>query len=115
MVRVVKSLGIHFVNLQPLTPLPKTGITFPESQVIIDRTSYEKWDLAHISVQPVKLSVPEFYNEILKAYTSILYSPKVIWKYLTTYKPIMLFKMLVGGFRVSKQYRKKIKETRQYA
>ncbi len=115
MVRAVKSLGIHFVNLQPLTPLPKTGISFPEGQIIIERTTYEKWDLAHISVQPSKLSVPEFYNEILKAYSSIVYQPKVLWKYLTTYKPSMLLKMLVGGFRVTRQYRQKIKEARKYA
>lgn len=115
MISVVKSLGIHFVNLQPLTPLPKTGISFPESQIIISRTNYEKWDLAHISVQPTKLSVAEFYNEILKAYSSILYNPNVLWKYISTYKPAMLFKMLVGGFKVSKQYRQKIKEARVYA
>jgi radical SAM superfamily enzyme YgiQ (UPF0313 family) len=115
MIRVVKSLGIHFVNLQPLTPLPKTGISFPENQIIIDRTNYEKWDLAHISVQPNKLSVPDFYIEILKAYSSIIYSPKVIWKYLTTYKPTMLLKMLVGGYRVTRQYRQKIKEAQQNA
>ena len=115
MVRVVKSLGIHFVNLQPLTPLPKTGVSFPEDQIIIPRSNYEKWDLAHVTVQPLKLSVPEFYKEILKAYSSILYSPKVLWTYLTTYKPMMLFKMLVGSYKVSNQYRKKIKEARRNA
>jgi hopanoid C-3 methylase len=115
MVKVVKSLGIHFVNLQPLTPLPKTGISFHEDQIIISRNNYEKWDLAHVTVQPLKLSVPEFYKEILKAYSSILYSPKVLWTYLTTYKPAMLFKMLVGSFKVSNQYRKKIKEARKNA
>jgi radical SAM superfamily enzyme YgiQ (UPF0313 family) len=115
MVQIVKSLGIYFVNLQPLTPLPKTGISFPESQIIIDRTDYEKWDLAHVTVQPTKLTVSEFYNEILKAYNSILYSPPVLWKYLTTYKPTMLVKMVVGGIRVGKQYRQKIKEAHQHA
>jgi hopanoid C-3 methylase len=111
MVRVVKSLGIHFVNLQPLTPLPGTGISFPASQIIIERTKYENWDLAHISVQPSKLSIPEFYLEILKAYNAILFRPKVLLKYLTTYRPVMLLKMLRGGIRVSKQYRMKIKES----
>lgn len=115
MVRVVKSLELYFVNLQPLTPLPKTGISFPENEIIIPRKEYEKWDLAHITVQPTKLTVPEFYEEILSAYNAILYAPKVIWIYLTTYKPVMLFKMLVGGIRVNKQYRQKIKEARQHA
>ena len=115
MVKAVKSLGIHFVNLQPLTPLPKTGISYPESQIIIDRTQFDKWDLAHISVRPTSLSVSEFYKEILKAYNSIVYNPKVIWKYIISYNPIMLCRMIAGGIRVSKQYRHKIKESAQYA
>lgn len=112
MVRMVKKLGIYFVNLQPLTPLPKTGISIEESDIILDKKSFEKWDLAHVSVRPSKLSVTDFYKEILHAYNAILYHPATLWKYLTTYKPIMLYKMLVGGYRVGKQYRKKIKETR---
>jgi hopanoid C-3 methylase len=115
MVKVVKSLGIHFVNLQPLTPLPKTDISFPADQVILPRSEYEKWDLAHISVKPSKLSVAQFYSEILKAYNSILYHPPVLWKYLTTYSFPMLLKMLAGGYRVTQQYKKKIKEARKYA
>lgn len=115
MVDVIKSLGIHFVNLQPLTPLPKTEVSFAADQIIIEKLNYEQWDLAHISVRPTKLSVADFYREILKAYTSILYSPKVILKYLTTYSPLMLFKMFVGGYRVTKQYKKRIKEAEYYA
>lgn len=115
MVKVIKSLGIHFVNLQPLTPLPKTGVSYPEDQMIIDKYEYEKWDLAHISVQPEKLSVPEFYKEILKAYNAVLYRPDVLWKFITTYRPLMLLKMLVGTYRVSMQYKNKIKEAEKHA
>jgi len=115
MVKVIKSLGIHFVNLQPLTPLPKTGVSYPEDQIIIDKYEYEKWDLAHISVQPEKLSVPEFYKEIMKAYNAVLYRPDVLWKFITTYRPLMLLKMLVGTYRVSNQYKNKIKEAEKHA
>lgn len=115
MVDVIKSLGIHFVNLQPLTPLPKTEVRFPEDQIIIDKLNYPQWDLAHITVQPTKLSVADFYQEILNAYNSILYSPGVLWKYFTTYSPVMLFKMLAGGYRVTKQYKRKIKEAKKHA
>jgi len=112
---VIKSLGIHFVNLQPLTPLPKTGVSYPEDQMIIDKYEYEKWDLAHISIQPLKLTVPEFYKEILKAYNAVLYRPDVLWKFITTYRPLMLLKMLVGTYRVSRQYKTKIKEAEKHA
>lgn len=115
MVRAVRSLGIYFVNLQPLTPLPKTDIQFPSDRIIIKKDEYEKWDLAHVSVRPDKLSVAEFYKEILKAYNSILFHPGVLWKYLTTYKTLALLKMLKGSIRVSRQYKLKIKEAQKYA
>ncbi|NJK96955.1 MAG: radical SAM protein [Bacteroidales bacterium] len=92
MVKVLKELKIYFINLQPLTPLPKTRISFPEEDIIIDKQNYPQWDLAHISVRPTKLSVPDFYKEILKAYNAILYSPRVLWMYITTYRPSMLLK-----------------------
>ncbi len=113
MVKVVKELGIHYVNLQPLTPLPKTGVSYPDDRIIIDKTDYEKWDLAHVTVQPEKLTVAEFYREIIKAYSSILYQPKVLLKYLKTYRPVMLVKMLLGAYKVEKQYREKIKTSPQ--
>jgi hopanoid C-3 methylase len=115
MVRVVKSLGIHFVNLQPLTPLPKTGISFPEKDIILPKSEYDKWDLAHVSVRPQKMSVPDFYREILRAYHDILYDPKVILKFLVSYKPSMLWRMFKGGHKVTRQYKTKIKEARRYA
>ncbi|HAQ38371.1 MAG TPA: B12-binding domain-containing radical SAM protein [Saprospirales bacterium] len=115
MVRSLQALGIHYVNLQPLTPLPKTGVHYDDKDILIDRKEYEKWDLAHVTVQPEKMSVAAFYEEILKAYQRILYRPEVLLKYLMTYRPVMLYKMLVGGYRVTLQYRKKIKEAKKHA
>ncbi len=115
MVSAIKSLKIHFVNLQPLTPMPKTGVSFPKEKIIIEKHNYPQWDLAHISVKPEKLSVAEFYQEILNAYSAILYDPKVVWKYFTSYSPVMLFKMLIGGYKVTKQYKTKIKEAKENA
>lgn len=115
MVNEVKKLGIQYVNLQPLTPLPRTDLSFPEEKLIISRKEYAKWDLAHITVQPDKLSVAEFYNQILKSYYSIIYQPKTLLNYLIKYKPKMLMKMLIGGLKVGRQYKQKIKEAKKYA
>ena len=109
MVKVLKELKTYFINLHPITPLPKTGVSFPDDRVILYRKNYPQWDLADISVQPTQLSVAEFYQKILHAYNAILYSPRVLWMYITTYSPFKLLKMLVGGYRVEKQYRTKIK------
>lgn len=110
MVKMVKQLGIHFVNLQPLTPLPNTGISFPPDKMILKENEYEKWDLAHVSIRPSKISVADFYRETLKAYNSILFQPKVLWKHLKMHKPKMLIRMLIGSYKVTRQYKKKIKE-----
>ena len=115
MVNNLKSLGIHYVNLQPLTPLPKTGTSHNIEELVINREEYDLWDLAHVTIKPTKLSIPEYYNEILKAYNSILFQPKVIWIYLKTYSIKMLIKMMLGSLRVTKQYNLKIKESKKYA
>lgn len=115
MVKAVKSLGIHFVNLQPLTPLPKTGVSYPPEDILLDKQKFEQWDMAHVAIRPSKLSVADFYRQILKAYYSILYQPSTLWKHLTSYPPKMLWKMLLGGYRVSQQYKRKIKQAEHYA
>jgi len=110
MVGMIKKLGIYFVNLQPLTPLPKTTLNVDNHKIIINPKDYEKWDLAHVSYEPQKMTVSEFYKEILHSYNAVLYHPATLWKYITSYSPRMLFKMLVGGYKVTKQYKKKIKD-----
>ena len=109
MTQKVKELGIHFVNLQPLTPLPGTGIEIPEEDLLISPEEFEKWDLAHVSVRPEKMDTAEFYKEIISAYMSIIYQPRILLKYLISYSPRMLWKMLSGSIRVQRQYQEKIK------
>ncbi|MCB0629708.1 MAG: radical SAM protein [Saprospiraceae bacterium] len=115
MVRETRALGVHFVNLQPLTPLPKTGFSVPEDQLLIPKEEYEKWDLAHLSIRPAQLSIPDFYREILKAYQAILFQPAILWKYIRNYPLKMLWRMLKGSYRVTRQYRNKITESEAYA
>ena len=110
MQKTLKELGIHFVNLQPLTPLPKTGIEFPEKDILIKKVEFEKWDLAHVSIRPEKLTVPEYYDQILKSYNAVVFQPKAILKYLTSYSLPMLWKMITGSRRVSRQYKQKMTE-----
>ena len=56
-------LGIHYVNLQPFTPLPGTGIDIDFNRLIIAYSDYAKWDLAHVTVSPTKMSIADFYRE----------------------------------------------------
>jgi len=115
MVKWLKELDIRFVNLQPLTPLPKTGVEFPGELILIEKQEYEKWDLAHISVRPSKMSVADYYNAILKAYFSILFQRPVLFSYFRRYSFPMMWKMLTGSQKVTRQYKNKIKEARLHA
>jgi radical SAM superfamily enzyme YgiQ (UPF0313 family) len=115
MVSEVKGLGIHYVNLQPLTPLPKTGISYPEDNLLIKRNEWEKWDLAHVSVKPAQMSVSDYYSHILKAYYEILFRREVVWSHFRRYRLRMLWKMLLGSQKVTRQYKKKLREEHDHA
>jgi len=110
----LKELKIKYVNLQPLTPLPKTDFSIDEERLCIKREEYEKWDLAHISVKPTKMSVPEFYNQIIKLYNKIVFRPNVLINHLK-HSPMILFRMIKGSFLVHRQYKQKYLEALQYA
>ena len=103
----MRKLGIKFVNVQPLTPLQKTDLTFDESRLIIPRTECEKWDLAHVVVRPEKLTLPEYYKEVLKMYEQISLSPLNLIHHLK-YPLYMQIKLFKGILKVRKQYLKKI-------
>ena len=100
-------LGIRFVNIQPLTPLEKTDIQFDDSKLMIPRSECEKWDLAHVVIKPEKLTLVQYYQEILKMYERILFRPQNLIHHLK-YPVNMLFKLFSGAFKVRKQYIRKI-------
>jgi radical SAM superfamily enzyme YgiQ (UPF0313 family) len=111
---ILKKLKIHYVNLQPLTPLPGTDFVVSNDKLLIEKEDYPKWDLAHISIAPSKLSVAEYYKELLQLYGKVLFQSWVLKKYLLNIPIKMLLKIIMGSWRVRRQYQKKIKEASGY-
>ena len=111
---IMTDLGIKFVNLQPLTPLKGTGINVREEDLVISRTDYVKWDLAHVAIRPEKMSLEDFYKNILNLYIRIIQNPKNFFKNLK-YPLNMQLKMASGLSRVKKQYQKRIMEIAEHA
>lgn len=100
---------IHFVNLQPLTPLPGTGLfDLYKDQLLVPREDYAKWDLAHLVLKPEKLSVRVFYWEMVKLYYKRVASPAHAVKLIRRYGLWPVLKLTVGSSRVTWQYLKKI-------
>ncbi|MCB0729234.1 MAG: radical SAM protein, partial [Ignavibacteriae bacterium] len=111
---IMTELGIKFVNLQPLTPLKGTGITVKEEDLAISRTDFVKWDLAHVAIRPEKMSLEDYYKNILNLYLRIIQNPKNFFKNLK-YPLNMQLKMAGGLQRVKKQYQKRIMEISDHA
>ncbi len=103
----LKANKLIFVNLQPLTPMPKTPF-FEEykNSLIIPYKESEKWDMAHLVIQPTGISVRKYYWNILKIYHKLALhnSPYMIKKYglLST------LKLSMGALHITYQYLRKI-------
>jgi len=110
-----RSLGIHYVNLQPFTPLPGTGIKVKDKELIIPYTDFAKWDLTHVTIRPKNMSVADFYISIIKLYNSVLFQPQFLIDYVRKASMLMLWKMIKGSFMVKRQYMQKIREAKYNA
>jgi radical SAM superfamily enzyme YgiQ (UPF0313 family) len=105
----VRGLGIRFVNLQPLTPLPGTSIFKDyEDKLLYPRERYEMWDMAHVVLKPEHMGTRAFYLEIVKAYYRIVMRPKNVLALIRRYGLGMNLKMLSGSSRVTIQYLGKV-------
>lgn len=105
----LKKLNVRFVNLQPLTPLPGTEIfNSYTSELIVERNSYEVWDMAHVVLNPKFMSIRRFYYELLKAYYKVIMRPSHLTVLIKKYGLKANLKMLAGSSFVSMQYIHKI-------
>ncbi|MFH1464790.1 MAG: radical SAM protein [Pseudomonadota bacterium] len=109
----IRRMGVHYVNLQPLTPLPGTGSEVRDEDLLIPRSDFVRWDLAHLIVRPTKLSQADYYHQIIRLYMASLYRPKDLLAYLRAYRPIMLARMTMGTWRVRRQYLAKRAQARR--
>ena len=105
----IRKLGIHFVNLQPFTPLPGTKLfDLYKDRLIVSREETEKWDLAHLCVQPGKLSVRAYYWNIVLLYYRITLHPASVVQMIRKYGWRENLKLSIGAGKITWQYLKKI-------
>lgn len=101
--RKLVDMGIRFVNLQPLTPLPGTDLPVKEEDLIVTRQDYARWDLAHVTLRPERMSVEEYYRCILSTYRRVIYQPAKMISYLK-YPLRMQLRLALGIRKVRRQY-----------
>ncbi len=105
--RKLIELKVRFLNIQPLTPLEKTDMAYDEDRLIVKRDEYPKWDLAHVVIKPEKLSVREYYSEILRMYQRVLFQTSNMINHFK-YPLHMQVKLFWGVNKVQKHYKEKI-------
>lgn len=99
----LQRMGLHYVNLQPFTPLPGTSSYDAYKDRLITR-DWTQWDLGHVVVAPEKMSLAGYYWEIIRLYWRLALSPRVIWKYIGDYGFYQALRLGVGAGRVNFQY-----------
>ena len=107
--KYIKKLGLVFVNLQPFTPMPGTAYFAEyEKDLVIPYREYEKWDMAHLVIEPAKISIRSYYWQILKLYYKITMLPQNVIYMFKRYGVKTTLKLSVGAGVISIQYLKKI-------
>jgi radical SAM superfamily enzyme YgiQ (UPF0313 family) len=97
--------GVTFVNLQPLTPLPGTEIFSQyKDKLLIKREDHYLWDMAHVALQPERMSVRAFYWNLLASYWRVIMRPANMIRLVKIYGIKENWRMLCGSQRVSLQY-----------
>jgi radical SAM superfamily enzyme YgiQ (UPF0313 family) len=110
--RWLRKMDLAFVNLQPFTPLPGTAMFESHgSKLIVPRTDYEKWDLAHLVLQPSGMSPARYYWNIIKLYYAVTMRLRNIVRLLFRHGLRENLKMLAGSTRVTMQYLQKVEKS----
>ena len=106
--KTLRKLNLRYLNLQPLTPLPGIDFQIQENRIIVDRKEFEKWDLAHVVIQPEKLSVKQYYKNIRRIYFRTYFRPKFLFSHMK-YSLKSRYRMSIGAFKIFQQYKRSVK------
>lgn len=110
----LRNLGIRFVNLQPLTPLPGTPLLARyEQKLIIPRAEFAKWDLAHLCIEPETMPPAQYYASIVRTYAEVCLSWESLGYFVSRYGVLRCLKLVPGLLRISAQYAGKIWKLRR--
>lgn len=98
-----------FINLQPITPIPGTGLfEIEKDKIELKREKYHLWDMAHLSVTPTKISIRKFYKNILRVYFKTSASRRVRKYIRKEYGMKVYYRTLKGACSITYQYLKLI-------
>ncbi len=109
LIEYLNSFEHPMVNIQPITPIKGTPYYEKVKHLITeDETRYERFDMAHVVMQPQKMSVRRFYYHILRAYLKTMASVAGRKYIIRRYGMRVYRRVRRGAYKIAGQYLKLI-------
>jgi radical SAM superfamily enzyme YgiQ (UPF0313 family) len=105
LITFLKQFKMPLLNVQPLTPIPGTPLYERlKDDVAVSRDQYHLWDMAHILVNPTRMSRRAFYLNIIRVYYKTGTGFKGHWYVLRKYGPRIFLRTAFGVIYLTWQY-----------
>jgi len=109
---LIKFLNIFempMLNIQPISPMPGTPTYNKyQNQIVVPREKYELWDMAHLLIEPSKMSRGKFYYNILRTYYMTALGLKAHIYIIKRYGLKIYWRTFKGSLYITWQYLKLI-------
>jgi radical SAM superfamily enzyme YgiQ (UPF0313 family) len=104
--KYIKKLKPQITTISPLTPFPNLPMfKVFEDRLLYAREDYERWSFGQVMVKPSKISLKEYYYELLKTnlYVNIFINKNT--EMIKKYGIKNIYRILKGSLKAVKKYR----------
>lgn len=104
----IEDSGLYYINISPHTPLPGADI-WPlfKNQITVPEDAHGLFDLSHM-ILPTKMSLKQFYRELLKLYSRTILNPKRAnqntYRTLPSIWSLKYLRMILGTLKIRRQF-----------
>ncbi|MBI9103206.1 MAG: cobalamin-dependent protein [Spirochaetales bacterium] len=107
LIKFLKQFKMPLLNVQPITPIPGTPLYEKmKDKILVPRDKFHLWDMAHILIEPEKMSRRAFYWNMLRVYYQTSTGFKGHWYVLKNYGFRVYRHTAAGALYITWQYLK---------
>ncbi|HPW99333.1 MAG TPA: radical SAM protein [Sedimentibacter sp.] len=103
--KYIKKLKPQITTISPLTPFPNLPMFKEfEDRLLFSREDYERWSFGQVMIKPSKISLKDYYYELLKTnlYVNVFINKNT--EMIKKYGIINIFRILKGSLKAVKKY-----------
>lgn len=104
----IKTTGLYYVNISPLTPMPGTVIWDEyKDKTTVPREAHGLWDLSHVLL-PTKMPLKAYYRSLMKLYWKTVMNPvrasKLTQRTLPSIWSRKYLRLFLGAMKIGRQF-----------